>query len=275
VTLSSGSHPGRDGAAAAVIAMHPSDPDSVPSPPAARARRSTPSAGPASAAATDQRLSLPTPAPTGAVEALLCSSTQAVPGVSHVSMSLLERGGTVRPLAATGDVARKLDELQWALSEGPSVDALHGDEPIVVLHTGCPQDAARWPELAPRVDALGLCTVLAIRLAWDRKTLGVMTLGCDAGQGLPPETVVLATAFAAHAAATVALARKAEQLELAMVTRQEIGQAVGILMERYGLTADAAFAYLRRLSQNGNVKLRDIADQLRLTGRLPGEERPG
>lgn len=194
--------------------------------------------------------------------------------MGHASISLLERGAAVRPLAVTGEVARKLEELQWALREGPSVDALHGDEPVVGLHAGCPQDAARWPELAPRVDALGLCTVLAVRMAWESKTLGVMTLGCDAGQGLPPETVVLASAFAAHAAATVALARKAEQLELAMVTRQEIGQAVGILMERYGLTADAAFAYLRRLSQNGNVKLRDMAAQLRLTGRLPGEGRP-
>lgn len=275
MTLTSGSHPGRDGAAAAVIATHPTEPGSVPSPPAARGPRPTPCAGPAVAGAAGQRLTLPTPSPTSAVEALLRSSTQAVPGVGHVSITLLERGGTVRPLATTGDVARRLDELQWALREGPSVDALHGDEPIVGLHAGCPQDAARWPELAPRVDALGLCTVLAVRMAWERKTLGVMTLGCDTRQGLPPETVVLATAFAAHAAATVALARKAEQLELAMVTRQEIGQAVGILMERYGLTADAAFAYLRRLSQNGNVKLRDVADQLRLTGRLPGDERPG
>lgn len=123
-----------------------------------------------------------------------------------------------------------------------------------------------------RVVAFGLSTVLAVRIAWERKTVGVMTLGSDGPAALPRETVVLATAFAAHAAATVGLARKAEQLELAMVSRQEIGQAVGIPMERYGLTGDAAFAYLRRLSQNTNVKRRDIADQFRLTGRLPVDE---
>jgi len=101
----------------------------------------------------------------------------------------------------------------------------------------------------------------ALSLSWEEP-------GCLAGQ-----VEQVATVVARHAAATLVLARKAEHLELALVTRQEIGQAVGILMERYGLSADAAFAYLRRLSQNGNVKLRDLAEQLRRTGRLPDDER--
>ncbi|MEW1953199.1 GAF and ANTAR domain-containing protein [Terrabacter sp. NPDC080008] len=225
------------------------------------------------ASAAEGGPSFPT-APTTAVETLLQASTKAVPGVRHVSISLVERGGAVRPLAASGQVSRRVEELQVMLREGPSVDVLHGDEPVVGLLVGCPQDAARWPELAPRLDALGLRSVLAVRMVWERKAVGVMTLAGDSREGLPCETVVLATALAAHAAATLGLARKAEQLELAMVTRQEVGQAVGILMERYGLTPEAAFAYLRRLSQNRNVKLRDIADQLRLTGRLPGDEAP-
>lgn len=274
MTLTPGHHSSREAPSAALGAPRVPGTRLAP-PPAPLSDSVAPWTAPSVATTTDRVLSVSPPAPTSAVEALLCSTTQAVPGVGHVSISLLERGGVVRALAATGDVAQRLEQLQWTLREGPSVDALHSAEPIVGMQTGCPQHAARWPELAPRLDALGICTVLAVRMAWERKTLGVMTLGSDAREGLPGETVVLATAFAAHAAATVALARKAEQLELAMVTRQQIGQAVGILMERYGLTADAAFAYLRRLSQNGNVKLRDIADQLRLTGRLPGEERPG
>lgn len=213
----------------------------------------------------------PSARPSTAVEALLRSSTEAVPGVGHVSISLLERGGTVRPLAATGEIVRRLDELQFTLNQGPSVDVLHGGEPIVGMRAGCPADRERWPRVVEHACASGLSTVLAIRMAWEHKTLGVMTVGSDGDECLPRQTVVLATAFAAQAAATVGLARKAEQLELAMVSRQEIGQAVGILMERYGMTADSAFAYLKRLSQNTNVKLRDLAEQLRLTGRLPGD----
>ncbi|WP_374969555.1 ANTAR domain-containing protein [Terrabacter sp. BE26] len=213
-------------------------------------------------------------APTGAVEALLRASTHAVPGVGHVSISLLERGGAVRTLAATGEVARQLDELQFALHQGPSVDALHSHDPLVGLHAGCPEDLARWPEVMARAVSSGLFGVLSVRMVWEAKTVGVLTLGSEQQGCFPRETVLLASSFAAHAAATVGLARKAERLELAMVARQEIGQAVGILMERYGMTADAAFAYLRRLSQTTNVKLRVVADQLRLTGRLPGEGLP-
>lgn len=266
MTLTSGPHPRFDGATA------PSLPGTEE--PSTRARP-----GPLVSPGSVARLSGPGDSgqgrgPSSSVEALLRSSTEAVPGVGHVSISLLERGRTVRPLVATGEMVRRLDELQFALDEGPSVDALHGEEPIVGMRVACPGDLDRWPRVVEHASASGLSTVLAIRMAWEQKTLGVMTVGSDGEACLPRQTVVLATAFAAHAAATVGLARKAEQLELAMVTRQEIGQAVGILMERYGMSADSAFAYLRRLSQNANVKLRDLADQLRLTGRLPGDDVP-
>jgi hypothetical protein len=211
--------------------------------------------------------------PAAVVEAVLLASTRAVPGVRHVSISVLERGGATRTLAATGELSRRFDELQFTLREGPSIDALGGLDPVVALSCDDPEHRARWPEVNPRAATLGLTGALAVRLAWEGKTLGVLTLSSDQPDPLPEHTVGLATAFAAQAAATLAIARKVEQLELALITRQEIGQAVGILMERYGLTADSAFAYLRRLSQDGNVKLRDLAEQLRLTGRLPEDGR--
>lgn len=211
--------------------------------------------------------------PAAAVEAVLLASTRAVPGVRHGSISVLERGGATRTLAATGELSRHFDEIQFTLREGPSIDALHGPDPVMALSCASREHRDRWPEVCPRAATLGLTAALAVRLAWEGRTLGVLTLSSDEPVPLPEHTVGLATAFAAHAAATVAIARKVEQLELAMVTRQEIGQAVGILMERYGLSADSAFAYLRRLSQDSNVKLRDLAERLRLTGRLPEDGR--
>lgn len=74
--------------------------------------------------------------------------------------------------------------------------------------------------------------------------------------------------FAAHAAIAYAGVRKQSQLQRAIATRELIGQACGILMERYKLSADRAFAVLVRTSQDGNVKLRDVADQLIHTGEL-------
>jgi AmiR/NasT family two-component response regulator len=63
---------------------------------------------------------------------------------------------------------------------------------------------------------------------------------------------------------TVAIeyAREVENLQEAMNTRKTIGQAIGIVMERYGLTEDRAFAFLTRLSQQRNVKLRLVAAEL-------------
>jgi hypothetical protein len=211
--------------------------------------------------------------PVAAVQAVLLASTKAVPGVRHVSIGVLERGGAPRTLAATGPLARRLDEIQRALGEGPAIDAVHGPVPVVMLDRDELEHAVRWPEVSTWAASLGLTAAVAVRLAWEGRTLGVLTLSSDDGEPMPERTVELATAFAAHAAATIAIARKVGQLELAMVTRQEIGQAMGILMERHGLTAESAFAYLRRLSQNGNVKLRDLAAQLRLTGRLPDGDR--
>lgn len=269
MTATPGHHPSREGPAAALVAARVSEARLSPLQPRSHGDR-VPACSTAVAAAPAAEPPLAV-GPTSAVDALLSSSVLAVPGVGHVSISLLERGGAVRLLAATGEVARLLDELQFELRQGPSVEALHGDQPLVGLHVGCPDDLARWPEVAARAVSFGLSGVLSVRMVWELKTVGVLTLGSEQAAGFPRETVLLASSFAAHAAATVGLARKSEQLELAMVARQEIGQAVGILMERYGLSADAAFAYLRRLSQNTNVKLREIADQLRLTGRLPDE----
>lgn len=212
--------------------------------------------------------------PAAAVEAVLLASTKAVPGMHHVSISVLDRGGATRTLAASGPKARHLDEIQRALVEGPALDAVNGPAPVVALHRDELEHRVRWPEVSPRAESLGLTAVLAVRLVWDGKTIGVLTLSSDDAEPMSDRTVELATAFAAHAAATIAIARKVRQLELAMVTRQEIGQAMGILMERHGLTAESAFGYLRRLSQNGNVKLRDLAEALRLTGRLPDGDRP-
>jgi AmiR/NasT family two-component response regulator len=65
------------------------------------------------------------------------------------------------------------------------------------------------------------------------------------------------------------LRRKVEQLEEALESRTVIGQALGMLMERYGITKDEAFAFLARCSQHENRKLHDIATQLVETRELP------
>jgi AmiR/NasT family two-component response regulator len=68
--------------------------------------------------------------------------------------------------------------------------------------------------------------------------------------------------------------RRVENLNAALGTRETIGEALGILMERERITADQAFDVLRRASQHLNVKLRDIAQNLVDTGETPNTGQP-
>ena len=60
-----------------------------------------------------------------------------------------------------------------------------------------------------------------------------------------------------------------EQLRQGLESRTMVGRAEGVLMERQGIDADAAFEYLRRVSSHSNRKLIDIATEIAETGELP------
>lgn len=75
--------------------------------------------------------------------------------------------------------------------------------------------------------------------------------------------------LASHAAVAFSAARTHQQLGDALETRHEIGEAMGILMERYALTEDSAFKLLKKASQDHNIKLREIARRICETGEKP------
>ena len=81
--------------------------------------------------------------------------------------------------------------------------------------------------------------------------------------------------FATHAGIALAAAEarteahRVEHLEQALSSRELIGQAQGILMERERITANQAFDVLRRGSQHLNVKLREVAQRVVDTGERP------
>jgi len=92
------------------------------------------------------------------------------------------------------------------------------------------------------------------------------------GPALPRELAELARTLLSVSAAIAGAAAQIRQLHTALDSRDVIGQAKGILMERYRLTPDGAFALLARASQDTNVKLREVADELCRTGTLPGHQ---
>lgn len=175
----------------------------------------------------------------------------------------------------TSPLVAELDQLQTEVGEGPCIEALGGLDSVYVddLVT-----ATRWPRFGPVAVGAGLRSALAYRLFDGNETLGALQLyarlpaafnATDRAQGL---------IFAAHAGMALAVAQnqadkrvRIDNLQAALVSREIIGQAQGILMERERITAAQAFDLLRRSSQHLNVKLRDVAQELVDTGAVPGD----
>ena len=183
-----------------------------------------------------------------------------IPGFDQVGISEVRRNGTVETKAAAGDLVHRLDELQYSLSEGPCVDSLHDSDVVLAPHIRHDQ---RWPRYVPRAVELGLKSQIAVKLYLDSEgTIGGLNLYSTTSEELDPEAEPLADVFAAHAAIALGNAKSHETLNEALRTRKVIGQATGILMERYEMNEDRAFAFLVRASSHGNVMLRDIAQEM-------------
>ena len=111
--------------------------------------------------------------------------------------------------------------------------------------------------------------MLSVRMYTDDETMGTLNAYSLKPDAFDVDDQAVAHILARHAAVALGNARKIENLWLAVDARKRIGQAQGILMERFDLTADQAFAVLLRYSQDNNVKLRVVADRLVETRELP------
>jgi GAF domain-containing protein len=179
--------------------------------------------------------------------------------VDHVGISVGHRDGRVETLVMTDDMVARLDELQYALGEGPCLYAMRSRESIVVPHARHEQ---RWPRFIPAAVAIGLRSQLGVRLDVGETTVGALNLYSVSADEISPETEQLADLFAAHAALALGHARRLENLNAALASRKTIGLALGILMERLDVDEDRAFAYLTRISATTETKLREVAAQV-------------
>jgi GAF domain-containing protein len=140
------------------------------------------------------------------------------------------------------------------------VDTLHDQ---VVVEVPNIRHDQRWPRYVPRAVTEGLTAQLALKLYLDDEgTLGGLNIYSTTSADIDPEAVHMAELFAAHAAIALGYAKERENLNEALHSRKVIGQAIGIVMERYHLTEDRAFAFLVRASSHANTKLRDIAQTM-------------
>ncbi|SMF38260.1 GAF and ANTAR domain-containing protein [Cellulosimicrobium composti] len=188
-------------------------------------------------------------------------------GISLVTRRKIESPSVSDPLVARGDA------LQYELDEGPCLDAIREH---ALVESGDVAADPRWPRWAPRAAAeLGVRSMLCVQLYTSANAHGALNMYATTRDAFGPDSHHLASTFAAVAAAAISAARTEEQLQSAVQTRTLIGQAQGIVMERYSLTAARAFAVMSRVSQDANIKMVDLAREIVDTRRIPsvGEAR--
>lgn len=198
-----------------------------------------------------------------------------VPGCDWAGLTSWPLKQHPHTVAATVDIVGEVDDLQYQTGQGPCLTALLNDAPAVLADTGHPD--SRWPAFAAAAHARSpVRGVLAYPIGddTDRVAVNLYTSTPDWFDPVLGSAVAidLAGQYAAHARGLLQHAHTSRQnthLHTALSTSRQIGAAIGILMTTYKITIDDAFALLRRVSQQTNRKLRDIADTVTTTGRLP------
>jgi GAF domain-containing protein len=182
-----------------------------------------------------------------------------IPGCEHAGVSTVHYGKISTP-AASDAVALRVDAIQYEAGEGPCLDALAHEG---IFQTDDLTLESRWPKFSARAhDETGVTSILSFRLTAREGSLGALNLFAKQTAAFGEEAREVGLLFAIHAAVALQASRRTEKLLAALETRDLIGQAKGILMEREQITDDEAFEILVRASQRLNIKLTVVAGRL-------------
>lgn len=184
----------------------------------------------------------------------------------HAGITLNRNGGLLTR-AGSDDLVYRANGLQTGLGEGPCLDVRRDQNTLVS------QDLAterRWPRWAPRVHSeLGVDSMMSLLVYTEVHSFGALSMYARQGHRFDADDVAVAQALAGHLSVLMTAEKKIDQLGLGLHNRNVIGQAQGILMERFDMTADQTFDYLRRISSHSNRKLIVVAAEIAHTRQLP------
>ena len=194
-------------------------------------------------------------------------ATELIPNCHYAGISMVHRNRTIDTPAATDELVNRGDELQYVLGEGPCLDAIWHYDTVISANLA---EEERWTRWAPRVAAeLNIRSMLALRLFTSTELVGGLNLYSKDIDAFDEDDAYTGTYLAAQIAVAIAEEQQTESLRIGALNRTIIGQAQGILMERYKVDADQAFNVMRRVSQDNNTKLIRVADELVRTRRTP------
>jgi hypothetical protein len=186
------------------------------------------------------------------------AARERVPGVDEVGLCEVDALGHVATRAATSDLVRRLHAVQQRLGAGPVLDLRSDPHPVAIPSLRREQ---RWPGYADAAAAVGVQAELVVPVPVNDASTTVVLDLCSLGtEQIHPDAETVARLFAGHAA--VLLSSDTAGLLDALRAREVVGQATGIVAERYEMSAERAFAFLVRAASHSNMTLREVAEEL-------------
>ena len=187
-------------------------------------------------------------------------AVEEIPGAQYAGITLTRNAKDVDTPAATHHWPLLLDKIQQRHREGPCLTAAWEEKTIHVVDL---ETEERFPNYSR--DALAetpIRSVMAFQMFIAGETVGALNVFSEQPGSFGPESRNMGLVFAAHSSVAWNSARRDEQFRRALTSRDVIGQAKGMIMERYGVNAVQAFELLRKLSQDSNVPLIKVATGL-------------
>ena len=200
-----------------------------------------------------------------AVYDALCRSTvEFVDGCDHASL-MLRRNGRTQTVAASDDIAREIDAIEYALGEGPCLDAIDESEPDQHICSDL-TSGSKWPVLAAKIlEKTQVRGMAGFRIRKDGQKVGALNVFSDTPGALTDhslEQAIMLTAYASVALAALDRGEEASTLRRGLESNREIGKAIGLLMAMNDIDDDQAFQMLSKVSQEMNIKLAQVANQV-------------
>jgi GAF domain-containing protein len=185
---------------------------------------------------------------------------------SHAGVVFVHAKERIETVASTDPAVEVLHAKQMELHEGPDISVVRDRVSFMVDDT---HDEDRWPAWASAAAEAGFRSMMGVRLYNSQRTIGSLNLYDSRPHHFSETDMQVAHVLARHAAIAMSRVQESEHLWRAIDARKLIGQAQGILMQRYDLDGDRAFEVLRRYSQSHNIKLRDVAQMVVDQRQLP------
>ena len=192
---------------------------------------------------------------TDTLQSIVEAAPKVVPGARWAGISLVQGTKIVSEVPTSRSVA-ELDQLQSDLNQGPCLTALREYHTV---HIDDMRTETRWPDFGREALQRGTRSMLSFQLFVRSENLGALNLYSDEPGAFSEDSFLIGEILAQHAAVAMIGAAAETQFENALATRDVIGQAKGMLMQRDNLTGLQAFSLLTRASQQTNIKLVDVA----------------